>query len=84
MHFALKLGLALVVMLACGDAEEPLTVEEQQQKFRDEGEYCCTRDGKSEDPVRCAVKPGASYLQDFSNVDASGRGEECGWVVSPK
>lgn len=73
----------LGISMACGGIDPPPTAEEQRQEIRDEGEYCCTVDGKSEDPSRCVVKAGAEYLEDFSNVDRSGRGRACGWIVNP-
>lgn len=77
------LGVVLGGVLACS-VDEDLSAEEHWKQVREQGAYCCTHDGKSiSDPERCEVKPGSAYLQDFSDVDASGRGDACGWVLQP-
>jgi hypothetical protein len=71
--------MSLSFFAACsGDAEQSLTAEEVMER----GERCCTVDGRLEDPVKCEVRPGATYLEDFSHVDSSGHGEACGWVLN--
>lgn len=47
----------------------------------EKGQYCCTHDGESTTPACDKSAAGGIYLQDFSDVDASGRGDACGWIL---
>lgn len=69
---------------ACSGEDEPPTAAEVQQRIRDEGAYCCTHNGAAQSSdTRCRSVPGRTqYLPDFSNVDESGRGDACGWVLT--
>ncbi len=67
-----------VVLLHCAGGDE-LTVEESRQRVRDRGNYCCTHDGVPASNG-CDHRAGVVYLEDFSLVDAAGRGDACGWI----
>ena len=73
----------LVALSACEGGDDESTPEEQRQQVRDQGSYCCTHDGVPS-PPSCRALPGSVYLEDFSMVDASGRGDACGWIWDGK
>lgn len=69
--------------LHCAGGDEERTPEEKRQNVRDHGTYCCTHDGAPSPGTTCTTRPGAVYLLDFQDVDASGRGDSCGWILNP-
>jgi hypothetical protein len=71
----------ITCFIGCSTANDEPTPEEQQQEVKDKGKYCCTHDGESTTPECNESAAGSIYLQDFSNVDASGRGDACGWIL---
>lgn len=84
---ALVVGVWLGVVCGCSGKEEwdDLTPDEQRSKVMREGVYCCTHDGASEMP-ECVGKAraGSVYVLDYNTVDASGRGDACGWILESR
>lgn len=73
------LSLVLGSLYACADPDDgPVSTE----YVREHGTYCCTHDGEpTTAPGSCSAPAGSVYLEDFSAVDASGRGDACGWLL---
>ena len=80
----MRLGWLLLGALGCGSEDEPTRAERWAatvEQAQSEGAYCCTTNGQPDEPECSSGKPGAVYVEDFSEVDASGRGKACGWVL---
>lgn len=78
MKTSLVAGLiACTGLFGCASSQDEPTREEIMEK----GQYCCTHDGESTTPACDKSAAGGIYLQDFSDVDASGRGDACGWIL---
>ncbi len=72
--------LMMAALIACSGTHE-LTPAEQRERIMERGSYCCTHDGAPSTPIEsCTTRPGVVYLEDFSSVDSSGRGDACGWI----
>lgn len=73
----LHAALIALVLVGCSDGPEEVSPAD----VRAHGQYCCTTDGS---PVSgdCRTRAGAVYLEDYSHVDASGRGDACGWILN--
>ena len=81
-------AVAVAISLGCGDEQGSSASERWRAtvtEAREVGLYCCTTNGTttSEEPECSQLEPGSVYVEDFSDVDASGRGDACGWVLSP-
>jgi hypothetical protein len=85
-HLLLVLGLLLA---ACGDSGDSAADLGQANQLTAEdvaarGDYCCYDNGaaSSDSPAACAKSAtGCVWSQTYNNVDASGRGQMCGYLA---
>ncbi len=82
-RYAFAVLVAVGSVIACSGSEDEPTPAEQRQQVIDEGVYCCTHDGQVTTPECEHLEPGGVYLAQSSSVDASGRGDACGWYLEP-
>mgnify|MGYP001603500705 CR=1 FL=1 len=76
--------LVVLIALGCGSEDEPTRSEKWAatvEQAQEHGAYCCMTNGQPDEPECSSAKAGAVYVEDFNDVDASGRGKACGWVL---